>query len=149
MNLSDEIANLILEALSNSEGIADIQRNELATRIGCVPSAINYVITSRFTPQQGYLVESRRGGGGYIRITRISSERQNVIMHVVNSIGATLDEHSCRIILRDLLYRKLLSEEAAKIIATSTMDRTLCDVPSLLRERVRATVFKSMIMSTM
>lgn len=149
MNISDEIANLIMEILANSEGIADIQRNELATRIGCVPSAINYVITSRFTPQQGYLVESRRGGGGYIRITRISSERQNVLMHIVNGIGATLDENSCRIIIRDLLYRKLLSEEAAKIMSIAVSERSLCDVPPLFRERVRATVFKSMLMSTM
>lgn len=149
MNLSDEIANLIMEILANSEGIADIQRNELATRIGCVPSAINYVITSRFTPQQGYLVESRRGGGGYIRITRISSERENVLMHIVNGIGSTLDENSCRIITRDLLYRKLLSEEAAKIVTIAMSERSLCDVPPQLRERVRATVFKSMLMSTM
>ncbi len=149
MNLSDEIANLIMEILANSEGIADIQRNELATRIGCVPSAINYVITSRFTPQQGYLVESRRGGGGYIRITRISSERQNVLMHIINGVGATLDENSCRIITRDLLYRKILSEEAAKIITIAMSERSLCDVPPQLRERVRSTVFKSMLMSTM
>ena len=149
MNLSDEIANLIMEILADSEGIADIQRNELATRIGCVPSAINYVITSRFTPQQGYLVESRRGGGGYIRITRVSSERQNVLAHIINSIGTTLDENSSRIITRDLLYRKMLSEEAAKIITIAVSERSLCDVPPPLRERVRATVFKSMLMATM
>ena len=149
MNISDEIANLIMEILANSEGIADIQRNELATRIGCVPSAINYVITSRFTPQQGYLVESRRGGGGYIRITRISSERENVLMHVVNGIGASLDENSCRIIARDLLQRKLISDQAARMITIALSERSLCDVPPPLRERVRATVFKSMLMSTM
>lgn len=149
MNLSDEIANLIMEILSKSEGIADIQRNELATRIGCVPSAINYVITSRFTPQQGYIVESRRGGGGYIRITRISSERENVLLHIINGIGATLDENSCRIIVRDLLYRKLISEEAAKMITVALSERSLCDVTPQSRERVRSTVFKSMLMSTM
>lgn len=149
MNLSDEIANLIMEILATGEGIADIQRNELATRIGCVPSAINYVITSRFTPQQGYIVESRRGGGGYIRITRISSERQNVLMHIVQGVGTTLDENSCRIIIRDLLYRKILSEEAAKIMSIAVSERSLCDVPTPYRERVRATVFKSMLMSTM
>ena len=149
MNLSDEIANLIMEILADSEGIADIQRNELATRIGCVPSAINYVITSRFTPQQGYIVESRRGGGGYIRITRVSSEKQNVIMHIVRGVGDTLDENSCRIIIRDLLYRNLLSEEAAKIMTIAVAERSLCDILPPLRERVRATVFKSMLMATM
>ena len=91
MRLSDRIAQQILSMLEAAQGVAEIQRNELAGSIGCVPSQINYVLTSRFTPEQGYLVESRRGGGGYIRITRINSGRGAAIMHVVNSIGDTLD----------------------------------------------------------
>ena len=68
MRISDSVANYILQMLNDENGIAEIQRNELANTLGCVPSQINYVITSRFTPEQGYIVESRRGGGGYIRI---------------------------------------------------------------------------------
>ena len=64
MSLSSQITGMILEMLGNS-GTIEIQRNELAQTIGCVPSQINYVIASRFTPEQGYIVESRRGGGGY------------------------------------------------------------------------------------
>lgn len=70
MRISDSVANYILQMLNDENGIAEIQRNELANTLGCVPSQINYVITSRFTPEQGYIVESRRGGGGYIRIIR-------------------------------------------------------------------------------
>ena len=70
MRISDSVAQYILDLLNQENGTAEIQRNELANYLGCVPSQINYVLTSRFTPEQGYIVESRRGGGGYIRITR-------------------------------------------------------------------------------
>lgn len=86
MNMSNEIANMILRMLEN-DGFTEIQRNELAQTIGCVPSQINYVISSRFTPEHGYIVESRRGGGGYVRISRVSYDKGSALMHVVNSIG--------------------------------------------------------------
>ena len=70
MRISDLVANHILRLLEQDGGCAEIQRNELAGNLGCVPSQINYVLASRFTPEQGFLVESKRGGGGYIRITR-------------------------------------------------------------------------------
>ena len=71
MRLSDEITAYILHMLDQTAGEAELQRNELAEELGCVPSQINYVLTSRFTPEQGYIVESRRGGGGYIRVRRV------------------------------------------------------------------------------
>lgn len=91
MNLSNMIADLILDMMSES-GQTEIQRNELAEKVGCVPSQINYVISSRFTPEHGYIVESRRGGGGYIKITRAKADKGMAIMHTVNNIGDTLDE---------------------------------------------------------
>ncbi|MCI8553350.1 MAG: CtsR family transcriptional regulator, partial [Clostridiales bacterium] len=92
MRLTDEIAAYIYRILEQAEdGYAELQRNELAERLGCVPSQINYVLTSRFTPEQGYLVESRRGGGGYIRVRRIQFGREAaLLMHLVNSIGEEL-----------------------------------------------------------
>ena len=63
MRISDSVAKYILDLLNQENGTAEIQRNELASYLGCVPSQINYVLTSRFTPEQGYIVESRRGGG--------------------------------------------------------------------------------------
>ena len=59
MRISDSVANYILQMLNDENGTAEIQRNELANTLGCVPSQINYVITSRFTPEQGYIVESQ------------------------------------------------------------------------------------------
>ncbi|MGN0508698.1 MAG: CtsR family transcriptional regulator, partial [Ruminococcus sp.] len=75
MRMSDLVAEYIMQMLDEQNGSAEIQRNELAGNLGCVPSQINYVITSRFTPEQGYIVESRRGGGGYIRISRVKMDR--------------------------------------------------------------------------
>ena len=77
MNISNIIATMIQEMIEN-DGYTEIQRNELAQKVGCVPSQINYVISSRFTPEHGYIVESRRGGGGYIKITRAAVDRNSI-----------------------------------------------------------------------
>ena len=95
MNISNIIASMIQEMIEN-DGYTEIQRNELAQKIGCVPSQINYVISSRFTPEHGYIVESRRGGGGYIKITRASYDRNSLKMHLINSIGQSINENTCR-----------------------------------------------------
>ena len=71
MLISDNIARLIEKMLDDGGGFAELKRNDLASQLGCVPSQINYVITSRFTPERGYITESRRGGGGYIKIVRV------------------------------------------------------------------------------
>ena len=113
MRISDSVANYILQMLNDENGIAEIQRNELANTLGCVPSQINYVITSRFTPEQGYIVESRRGGGGYIRIIRRSMTKSDLIMHIVNSIGPKLDAASMRAMLRNLVETGVASESDA------------------------------------
>lgn len=96
MRMSDLVAQYIIEMLDRENGSAEIQRNELAGNLGCVPSQINYVITSRFTPEKGYIVESRRGGGGFIRISRVKMDRGTALMHIINSIGTTLDKASAR-----------------------------------------------------
>ena len=91
MGTSDRIARFILDALESADGTAELQRSSLADRFGCVPSQINYVIATRFSPERGYMVESRRGGGGYIRITRVQpdaaqpeqeSAQSNSVVHV-------------------------------------------------------------------
>ena len=90
MKLSNIIEEFIKEMLEESREI-ELQRNELANRFNCVPSQITYVISTRFSPERGYSVESRRGGGGYIRISRVRSGPRELIMHTVNAGVAAAD----------------------------------------------------------
>lgn len=146
MRISDSVANYILELLKQN-GTAEIQRNELAGTLGCVPSQINYVLTSRFTPEQGYLVESRRGGGGYIRITRIQISQPDMIMHIVNSVGDSLDAGTARTMLDNMLSGGILSPQAALLIRAAVSDQTLGVLPKEYRDAARAAIFKSMLLA--
>lgn len=146
MNMSNIIANMILEMLRD-DGETEIQRNELAQTIGCVPSQINYVISSRFTPEHGYIVESRRGGGGYIRIARVKYDKAAVLMHVVNTVGRKIDEATCRAHIYNLNYQEIISTDISKLILAAIDDRSLREVPAELRDTVRAAIFKQMLLS--
>ena len=147
MRMSDLVAQYIKDILEQQDGEAEIKRNELATTLGCVPSQINYVITSRFTPEQGYIVESRRGGGGYIRITRINTTRGGAIMHIVNSIGTTLDKATAEIMLDNMLTRGIIEPRTAKLMAAALGERAYLSVPQQYRDAIRATVFKNMLLT--
>lgn len=146
MRISDSVANYILQMLNDENGIAEIQRNELANTLGCVPSQINYVITSRFTPEQGYIVESRRGGGGYIRIIRRSMTKSDLIMHIVNSIGPKLDAASMRAMLRNLVETGVASESDAHLMMAGLSDSALAPAPKEIRDQLRASIFKNMLL---
>ena len=102
MGITDLIAAFINEELEQADGVLELQRSDLAQRFGCVPSQINYVMSTRFSPERGYIVESRRGGNGYIRISRVRMDRQTLLMHVINSLGSELDYASARAILTNL-----------------------------------------------
>lgn len=147
MRFSDLIANMILEMLEESDGKAEIQRNELAGQLGCVPSQINYVITSRFTPEQGFLVESRRGGGGYIRITRMESAHTPVVMHIVNSVGSELDEATCRSMIKNIRHQGYLSPGAAMLMTCALSENCYRELPQEYRDRLRAAQFKQMLLT--
>ena len=131
MGISDVIAGFIQEALDEANGVLELQRSDLAQRFGCVPSQINYVMSTRFSPEHGYIVESRRGGGGYIRITRVRMDRQELLMHIIGSIGDELDSHSARALLTNLVQSEALERTAAQTALWATSDRK-----SVGRERV-------------
>lgn len=128
-------------------GTTEIQRNELAQTLGCVPSQINYVISSRFTPEQGYIVESRRGGGGYIKITRVQLDRPSLIMHTVNCIGDSIDLAACRANVMNLLHNGAVTAPAAKLILAATGENSLKSLPSPVKERARASILKQMLLT--
>ena len=147
--LADTIAKLIEQMLEESGGALELQRNELATRIGCVPSQISYVITSRFTPERGYVIESRRGGGGCIRIEKKQMQRNEYLMHFFYAIGGTISERETDAYLQNLLGNRLITEQEAKIIRAATSDSALADVPPAVRDGIRADIFRHTILSVM
>ena len=148
MRISDSVAKYIVDLLNQENGTAEIQRNELANSLGCVPSQINNVLTSRFTPEQGYIVESRRGGGGYIRITRMRLSKSDMIMHIVNSVGDSLDAATARAMTGNLLQSGMLDNSSAALIRAACSEQSLAAVPKELRDVVRAAIYKNMLLST-
>ncbi len=147
MRMTDNVVQYILSLLEAEHGSAEFRRNELAETMGCVPSQISYVISSRFTPEQGYLVESRRGGGGYIRITRVQRDAPTLLMHLVNSIGESLDRTTAGVILSNLAERKILSVRDAKLMATAVSDQALSAAAPDIRDNLRAGILKNLLMA--
>ncbi len=146
MGISDLIAGFLQECLDETgDGVLEVQRGELAQRFNCVPSQINYVMSTRFSPERGYIVESRRGGNGYIRITRVQVDRETLLMHVINSLGDRVDLPSARAILGNLAEAGALKEDLARTLLATVGDKALGAVPRDLRDQVRADVLKNVL----
>ena len=146
MKLSDAIADMILNMFDDNTSTIQIQRNDLAQQLGCVPSQINYVITSRFTPEQGYRIESRRGGGGYIMITRAAT-KENALMSLVNSIGNSIDEKSAKANIYNVHYQGLLSDKAGRIMMSVVSDNNFKGVETEIKNQIRASLLKQMLLA--
>lgn len=140
MNISDSIEVFINKLLNDASGEVMINRNDLAKYLGCVPSQINYVISKRFTVERGYIVESKRGISGYIRIARISIPDDALMMHVINSVGDSIDFASAKAILKNLVELDLITRNEAELILTA-----LSFVSSEYGEALRAEIFKAML----
>lgn len=124
----------------------ELQRNELATRFNCVPSQINYVIATRFSPERGYSVESRRGGGGYIRITRTAPENENLILHIIGTIGNSITASSATAVIKELFAAGLVSQKEAKIIMAALSDSSLI-IQRPERDIIRAKMLKNILVN--
>ncbi|MBQ0111373.1 MAG: CtsR family transcriptional regulator [Oscillospiraceae bacterium] len=148
MRLSDLITETIMEMLDSSEeNIAEIQRNDLASNLGCVPSQINYVLSSRFTPEHGFIVESRRGGGGYIRITRVRLDRSSAIMHIVNSVGESLDPLDARVLIENCISSQIIDQSVGKLLFACISSPVLREISPSSRDRYRAALIKQVLIS--
>ena len=150
MKISDTIEMFIREMLANDESV-ELKRNELANYFKCVPSQINYVISTRFTNERGYCVESRRGGGGFIKITRVGSgEETNALMHVLNSVGAHLDVMTMEAIVKNLYGGEIINEREAKLILASCGSSALREInDGEFKNRIRSTIFKNILINLM
>jgi len=146
MRASDIISAFIMEMLEDANGEVELKRNELAQQFNVVPSQINYVISSRFTPEQGFRIESRRGGGGYIRICRINSDRSTQLMHIINSIGSSLSAFDAQVFLKNMLDYGYIDEKVYNLVSAAVSDNTLSEIPQPQRDRIRATLAKALLM---
>jgi len=149
MRISDIIAGFIDEALGETGGTAELQRAELANRFNCVPSQINYVISTRFSPEHGYIVESRRGGGGFIRITRVTMEPKTLIMHTVNAVGANVDVNTTAALIANMTRGGAISEMQARLMLAATGNSALRPVPPEGRDAIRASILKQMLINAL
>ena len=145
MKLSNVIEEFIKEMLAENREI-ELQRNELANRFNCVPSQINYVISTRFSPERGYSVESRRGGGGYIKITRTAPENENYILHIINSVGDSISAASSTAILETLYNYGLITYKEAKIIMAALSDSSII-ISRPQRDTIRAKMLKNILVN--
>lgn len=149
MLISDAIAKLIEEMINEGEGAAEIKRNDLAGQLGCVPSQINYVITSRFTPERGYIIESRRGGGGYIRIIRKQMAKDEYLMHFLYAIGDSVDEKEALAFLGNLFDQEVIGEREYILLGSTVSNAALGKLPSAARNTVRADILRHIILRLM
>jgi len=147
LGISDIIAGFIDEVLSDTGGTAELRRAELATRFNCVPSQINYVISTRFSPEHGYIVESRRGGGGYIRIKRVAVGAELLLMHTVNAIGDKIDPNTATALIANLSHNKAINDEEAKLIISAIGANALRPANLYQRDILRASILKQMLIN--
>lgn len=146
MRISDMIEDFIKEMFSEDEEFIEIQRNDLAEHFNCVPSQINYVIATRFNPSQGYYVESKRGGGGHIKIKKINITKSNYLMHAISSIGNKLTSQEVDIFISNFLSSNIISETEAKLLKVATSDNVLT-IPQEYKDSLRANIFKNMLIN--
>ena len=138
---SDSIEAYI-KALLAQAGMAGLKRSELADVFQVVPSQINYVIKTRFTESRGYIVESKRGGGGYIRIGKVQfSDHHQMLQELAANIGETISQQVFNDILQMLYEEKLLTKREAQLLLATTSDEVLGRDALILR----ATMLKKII----
>lgn len=148
MRLSDAIEQFIKTMLSQEAPEVELKRNELAEYFNCAPSQINYVLATRFTPDHGYIIESRRGGGGYIRIFRMAQDTSEQLIYLLNErVGDAIDALSASHLVQRLLERELVTEgEAAMMNAALSPQALSLPLSAEMKDALRARILKNMLL---
>ena len=142
--LSDSIERFIKELMEEGSQI-EVRRNELAQHFGCAPSQINYVLATRFSVDRGYIIESRRGGGGYVRIVRMRERGEgNLLSMLLKRIGNSIPEDNACAIIAHLLDHKLVTTNEAKLMRAA-VSRNALALPVSAKDVLRASVLKNML----
>lgn len=144
-NLIEDFIKKLLEDANN--GVIEIQRNELAQYFDCAPSQINYVLTTRFSSDKGYFIESRRGGGGYIKIVKVNINRDKYIQDLIlNIIGDSITKSKAYGIIESFLEEDIITEREYNIMKVVLSDRTLNSV-NCDKNVIRADILKNMLLA--
>lgn len=144
--LSDRIEAFLKSQLDQTEGSFEFTRNELAARMNCVPSQITYVLSTRFTNSQGYLIESRRGGGGSVVIRRIAwEEPAQFIMHTVNTLSERVSQSQAGVILKNLYHADIINAQAYRLMAGALSNHALAPLAPEDRDLLRARLLGNML----
>lgn len=145
-SISDVIEEFILDQLT--DGQINLSRNELANFFNCAPSQINYVITTRFTPSRGFDVESRRGGGGYIKISKlISSNKADYVYNLINNyIKDEIDYNNACLILDNLLDNEIIDVRERDLISVAISNKSLSN-PIKMENKIRAKILTNLLIS--
>ncbi len=145
MNLVDIIEMYIKTLLDESmDNVVMLRRNELAQHFRCAPSQINYVIQTRFNPHRGYLTESQRGGGGYIRLIRLDLDKLDRILPVMAELGEEVSQRQALDFLHWLRTQDLIEEREAQLMA-AVMDSEVLGIPAPLRGELRYRILWAMV----
>ena len=142
--LSDTIEKFIKDLMEEGSQV-ELRRNELAQHFGCAPSQINYVLATRFSVDHGYIIESRRGGGGYVRIVRMQTRGgQNLLEMLLDRVGNSIDEDTANAIISNLYERKLVTKGEG-LLMKSAVSRNALALPVTAKDVLRAAVFRNML----
>lgn len=149
MRLSDMIEEFIKEMWEKDESKVELKRNELAEYFRCAPSQINYVLSTRFTPDHGYTTESHRGGGGFIRIIRLQHDADDHLNYLLNHrIGEAISAQEARILCLQMVERGRISKKAAELIYAAVSPESLSvPIPETVKSAIRARTLRSMLLS--
>jgi transcriptional regulator CtsR len=147
-NISDVIEQYLKQILMGAkEGYIEIQRSQLAEEFNCVPSQINYVISTRFTVEKGYHVESKRGGGGFIRIRKVDSDsKQELLREILTLIGEQISQSAAESIIDRLHENGVISTREREIMKV-VISRRILNFNIPVRDELRARMMKCMLIS--
>lgn len=147
-NITDLIETYLKQILQNSsEGSIEIQRSDLADKFSCVPSQINYVISTRFTLEKGYYVESKRGGGGYIRIQQVNLPSLEAVQrHIQQTVGEQIDQNVAEGLIYQLEEARFITVREAHLLKAA-VSRDVLALKLPLRDEVRAKLLKAMLIA--
>ncbi len=146
-SVSDIIEEFIMTSLDDDSFI-ELSRNDLAKFFSCVPSQINYVLNTRFTVNRGFVVESQRGGGGYIKVVRVQDNNSNFLSNALNICSKPISFNEASQLLEQMRDRELITNREADLIKSAISNKSLNN-PINIDNRLRANILSQVIMETM